>query len=72
MLVPIIFLRYDMIGIIILVLVAAIITWLLIRYGGVKCPKCGGRMKMTECTDTINTWTCQTCGKQVTVEEYDE
>ena len=61
-----------MISIIILVLVAAIITWLLIRYGGVRCPDCGSRMRMTECTDTTNVWTCTKCGREFIVEDYDE
>jgi DNA-directed RNA polymerase subunit RPC12/RpoP len=69
--VSIIFLRYDMMIIIILVLIT-IVVWLLIKYGGVKCPECGSRMKMTSVTDTTNVWTCTKCGRKITVEEHDE
>ena len=58
-----------MMSITILALISAIITWLLIRYWGVKCPDCGNRMKMTECTDTTNVWACIKCNRRVIIEE---
>ncbi len=58
--------------IVIIVLVAIVIWLLIIKYERVKCPECGGRMKMTSYTDTTNIWTCTECGCKITVEDYDE
>jgi len=68
---PVIFLSMMKITIIILLIIVATIVGLLIALR-VKCPKCGGHMKMTDCTDTINIWTCQKCGHKITIEDYDE
>lgn len=58
--------------IILLVIIVATIIGLLIVFRGVKCPKCGGHMKMTDCTDTVNIWTCQECNHKIIIEDYDE